>query len=94
MTNPNEVTRVYRSEIPPEHCTSDDARLLWLWNQRLGTAQSIFSRTRDLRTRMACSLILTCAMIGDLGAIELLLRRLEGAAVSDEAVLEADSMPL
>ena len=89
-----EITRALRSEIPLAHTTSDDTRLMWLWNQRLAVVQSIFARTTDVRTKMAASLTLTAAMTGDLSAIELLLRRLEGAAVTDEAVLEADSLPL
>lgn len=86
--------RRYRSEIPEEHCVSNDARLQWLWNQRLATVQSIFMRTKDPQTKMAASLTLTAGLLGDLGAIELLLRRLEGGAVSDQAVLESDSLPL
>ena len=90
----DEIARALRSEIPTEHCTSHDARLLWLWNQRLATVQSIFAKTKSIETRMAASLTLSAAMTGDLGAIELLLQRLEGAAVPDEVVLEGDSMPL
>lgn len=89
-----EIVRALRSEIPTEHCTSNDARLLWLWNQRMAVTQSIFMRTKDIQTKMAASLILSASMTGDLGAIELLLRRLEGAAISDEAVQEGSSMPL
>ena len=88
------VSRKLRSEIPAEHCTSNDARLMWLWNQRLATAQSIFIRSKDVQSRMAASLILSAAFTHDLGAITLLLQRLEGGAISDQAVLEADSMVL
>lgn len=90
----NEVVRPLRTEIPPEHCASSDARLSWLWNQRLATVQSIYVRTRDVQSKMAAGLILTSTMLGDLGAIELLLQRLEGSAVTDEEVLEEGSMPL
>ena len=89
-----EVTRPLKSEIPIEHCASNDTRLLWLWGQKLATVQSIYARTKNLESKMAASLILTGAMLGDLGAIELILRRIEGAAVSDQEVLEADSLPL
>ena len=92
----SEVVKIpkLRTEIPEKHCTSNDARLQWLWNQRLATVGNIFERTKDLETRMAASLVMSAAMVGDLGSIELLLRRLEGGAVSDEALLESDSMPL
>lgn len=93
MTN-EIVQRKYRSEIPERYCTSDDARLQWLWNQRLSTVSSIFYRTKDPLSRMAASLVVSAAVAGDLGSIELLLQRLEGGAVSDQAVLESDSMPL
>ena len=89
-----EVTRPLKSEIPSEHCASNDTRLVWLWNQKMATAQSIYARTKDIESKMAASLILEAAMLGDLDAIELLLRRLEGAAVSDQEVLEGDSLPL
>jgi hypothetical protein len=89
-----EVVRALRSEIPREHCSSNDTRLVWLWNQRLATVQSIYARSRDLQSKMAASLVLTAAMTRDLGAIELLLQRLEGSAVTDEEVLEASSLPL
>lgn len=95
MADPEKTpVKLYRSEIPTEHCKSNDTRLAWLWGQRLITVQSIFAQTKDVETKMACSLVLTAAMIGDLGAIELLLQRLEGSPVSDEEVLSADSMPL
>ena len=83
-----------RSEIPAKHCASDDTRLQWLWNQRLVTAANIFYKTKDARTRMAASLVMTATAQGDLGAISLLLQRLEGGAISDQEVLESDSMPL
>jgi len=90
----NEVVRKLPSEIPIDHCSSSDTRIWWLWNQRLAVIQSIFARTKDLETRMACSLMLTAAMTGDLGAIELVFQRIEGAPVPDEVVVEGQSMPL
>ena len=83
-----------RSEVPAKHCASDDSRLQWLWNQRLATVANVFYKTKDVRTRMAASLMITACVAGDLGAIELLLRRLEGGAISDEAIVESDSMPI
>lgn len=83
-----------RSEIPAKHCISDDARIMWLWNQRLATVANIYYNTRDVRSRMAASLVVNAAMVGDLGSIELVFRRIEGGPVSDREVLEGDSLPL
>ena len=90
----SEIQRRLRSEIPKEHCTSNDSRLAWLWNQRMAVAQAIFSRTTDVQSRMAASLVLSAGFTHDLGAITLLLQRLEGGAITDQEVLERDSMPL
>ena len=94
MAEGTEVARALRREIPSAHCTSDDSRLMWLWNQRMIVVQSIYVNTKDIRSKMAASLCLTAGYSNDLGAIELLLRRLEGLAKSDEAVVEEDSLPL
>ena len=94
MENEVEKRKALRSEVPDRHCDTDDSRLQWLWNQRLETVANVFYKTRDVRTRMAASLMISATVAGDLGAIELLLRRLEGGAISDQEVLESDSMPL
>ena len=94
MAENKEVTRALRLEIPDAHCTSDDSRIMWLWNQRMIVVQSIYVHSKDIRSKMAASLCLTAGYSNDLGAIELLLRRLEGGAKSDEAVVEEDSLPL
>lgn len=89
-----EVVRKLRSNIPKEHRVSDDARLQWLWNQRMATVQSIYARTDNIRDRMAATLVILATMSADLPAIELLLRRLEGGSVSDEVVQEGESLPI
>lgn len=88
------VHRRFRSEIPEDHCASADTRLAWLWNQRLAQVQSIFMRSNDSQSRMAAGLCLTAGFTHDLGAIALLLQRIEGGPLSDEEVQERDSMPL
>ena len=90
----NEIVPRLLQEIPAKHCASNDTRLQWLWNQRLAVVQNIFDKTRDIQSQMTASVVLTSVMASDLGAIELLLRRLEGGAVYDEELLEVDSVPL
>ena len=81
-----------RVNIPEAHRVSDDTRLAWLWNQRLSVVQSIYMGTKDLRDKMAATLVLSCTIGGgQLPSIELLLKRLEGGPESDEAVQEKDS---
>ena len=80
--------------IPTEHRVTDDARLEWLWNQRIAVVQNIFMKTNNIRDRMAATLVLTATMSASLPSIELLLKRLEGGAVSDQEVLEDDSLPI
>jgi len=87
-----EVVRRLRSEIPAEHRTSNDTRFQWLWMQRLATVQSIRTNSKDIQDRMAATLVLSAAMGAYLPSIELLLQRLEGGAVTDEAIVEQDSM--
>jgi hypothetical protein len=89
-----EVVRKLLSNIPEEHRVTDDARLEWLWNQRMATVQKIFSETNNVRDRMAATLVLSSTMLANLASIELLLRRLEGGAQSDQAIQEDDSLPI
>lgn len=89
-----EVVSRLRTTIPEDHRASDDSRLEWLWSQRIVVVQSIYMKTNDIRDRMAASLVLQAAWMAQLPSIELLLRRLEGAAISDEAVQEDDGLVL
>jgi hypothetical protein len=85
----------YRGSIPPEHCTSIDTKLRWLWNQRFGTVQKIWQETNDPDTKAAATLCLNAAYIGDLSAIATVLNRLEGGALTDEDMLDfSESMPI
>lgn len=89
-----EIVRRLRSDIPEEHKVTDDARLEWLWNQRLAQVAAIYLRTTDIRDRMNANLVLNAAMSSNLASIELLFRRLEGGAVADQVVLEGESLPI
>ena len=91
--NEVEKRKLFVSNIPEKHRVSNDSRLQWLWMQRLVIVQSVYERTNDIQDRMAASLVLKAAMSADLSSIELLLRRLEGGARTDQAVMEEDSLP-
>lgn len=84
----------YRSDIPEKHRATNDTRLVWLWNQRLVVVQMIFLRTKNPLDKLACALVLQATLSSDLSSIELLLRRLEGGAVSDETMVEVESLPI
>lgn len=86
----------FRQEIPKAHRQSLDTRLRWLWNQRFGTVQNIYTHSKDLQDNMACTLILQAVMAKDLGSIELLMYRIEGGAVVDqeEAERKTGTLPI
>ena len=80
--------RKYRSQVPVDHRTSLDTRLLWLWHQRFGTVQTIYSSSSDILDVTAATLILQAIMAKDLKSIQQLFTRLEGNAVYDHEVQE------
>ena len=83
----------FRKEIPKDHRGSLDTRLVWLWNQRFGTVQTIWQESSDVLDRTAATLVLQCVLGGgDLESIVLLFRRLEGGVQVDKEVLEQTSM--
>lgn len=88
------IQRTLRREIPEEHCGSNDSRLEWLWMQRSAQVQNIYINTKSPLTRMACALVLSAALAANLPSIELLLRRLEGGAVTDTTIQEGDTLVL
>lgn len=88
-------TRKFRRAIPDAHRTSLDTRLRWLWHQRFGTVQMIWKESGDILDHTACTLILQAIIVQDLTSIEQLFQRLEGGALSDEELLEAqDTIPI
>ena len=74
----------FRSQVPEDHRTSLDTRLLWLWHQRFGTVQTIYSASPDLLDVTAATLVLQAVMARDLKSIQQLLQRLEGGALFDQ----------
>jgi hypothetical protein len=80
--------RRYRSQVPDEHRTSLDTRLLWLWHQRFGTVQTVYSQSPDILDVTAATLILQAVMAKDLKSIQQLFQRLEGNAIYDREVME------
>lgn len=84
-------TRTYRTQIPEDHRGSLDTRLHWLWHQRFGTVQTVYSRSTDTLDVTAATLILQCIMARDLRSIQQLFQRIEGGAMGDH---EAADGPL
>ena len=76
--------RRWRSEVPKEHATSLDTRLRWLWNQRFGTVQTVYTSSPDILDRTAATLIIQAIMAKDLRSIQQLFMRLEGGPLTDE----------
>ena len=74
----------FRKEIPKEHRDSLDTRLLWLWMQRFGTVQTVYTSSPDILDVTAATLILQAIMAKDLQSIQQLFTRLEGAAIFDQ----------
>jgi hypothetical protein len=85
----------YRGSIPEEHLTNIDTKLRWLWNQRFGTVQKIWQETEDAETKAAATLCLNAAYLGDLAAINQVLTRLEGGALTDQELLDfSENLPI
>ena len=81
-----EIVRKFRKRIPEAHQGSLDTRLVWLWNQRFGSVQTIWRDSEDPLDKMACTLVLQCIMGKDLNSIELLFQRIEGGPQADTEV--------
>jgi hypothetical protein len=80
--------RRYRGQVPQEHRVSLDTRLLWLWHQRFGTVQTIYSTSPDILDVTAATLILQAIMAKDLKSIQQLFGRLEGNPLYDTETME------
>ena len=83
------IARKWRNQVPEDHRTSLDTRLLWLWHQRFGTVQSVYSNSPDILDVTASTLILQAIMGRDLDSIVQLYQRLEGGPVGDQEILDA-----
>lgn len=80
--------RHWRHEVPAEHRSSLDTRLLWLWHQRFGTVQTVYSQSSDILDVTAATLILQAVMARDLKSIQQLFQRLEGGSIYDKEILD------
>ena len=80
------IARKFRNQVPDDHRESLDTRLLWLWHQRFGTVQTVYSNSPDILDVTAATLILQAVMARDLKSIQQLFQRLEGSSVYDEQV--------
>lgn len=82
--------RTYRTQVPEDHRVSLDTRLRWLWHQRFGTVQTVYSRSDDVLDVTAATLILQAIMGRDLKSIQQLFNRLEGGPITDDEVVAQD----
>jgi hypothetical protein len=80
--------RKFRKQIPDTHRQSLDTRIQWLWNQRFGTVQMVWKDSPDILDKTAATLFLQAIMAKDLESIRQIFQRLEGGALTDDAVLE------
>lgn len=85
MTNELEpVQRRWRNRVPREHRATLDTRLIWLWNQRFGTVQTVYKESDDILDTTAATLILQAVLGRDMKAVQQLFNRIEGGSVYDE----------
>jgi hypothetical protein len=83
-----------RTQTPKSVKDSTDTRMEWLWDQRLEVVGTIYLRSPDLLDVMAARTVLDATLSANLSSIELLLQRIEGGAVSDQTIVEGDSLIL
>jgi hypothetical protein len=88
----SEVTTTlrFRNEVPAAHRASIDTRIAWLWNQRFGTVQQVWQSSKDMLDHTAATLILQAVFAKDLEAIQQVLQRLEGGAVTDSQLADRE----
>ena len=92
MTDIVQAESKFRSEVPRDHRSSLDTRLLWLWHQRFGTVQTVYTKSPDLLDVTAATLILQCIMGRDLRSIQQLFQRLEGGPMMDKTLTEGNPL--
>lgn len=80
----------WRLRVPESHRSSLDTRIVWLWNQRFGTVQSIYMHSPDILDKTAAMLFLQAVMAKDLDSITQIFDRLEGSPEFDTEVLDKD----
>ena len=87
---PTGPSRKFRGQIPDKHRTSLDTRIMWLWNQRFGTVQTVWQRTNNVLDKTAATLILQAILGQDLDSIHQVFQRIEGGPLVDEDLVERD----
>jgi len=84
----------FRSTIPEKHRATLDTRLVWLWNQRMGVVQSIWiAAPAGTLDKVAADMIVMAVTGEDLTAIQHLLHRIEGGAISDVELSKRQDEP-
>ena len=83
----------FRNTIPEKHRATLDTRLVWLWNQRMGVVQSVWVNGTDTLDHLAADMIVMAVTGQDLTAIQHLLQRIEGGAISDVELAKRDVEP-
>ena len=86
MTNEIVPVRKFRHRIPEAHQVSLDTRIVWLWNQRFGTIQTIWNNSPDVLDHTAATMYLQAILAKDLESIEMIMQRIEGGAVYDTEI--------
>ena len=86
------LTSKFRHRIPESHRATLDTRIQWLWNQRFGTVQTVWQKSPDLLDHTAADLFLQAVMGKDLESISQVFQRLVGGAVSDEQLLDEETL--
>jgi hypothetical protein len=82
--------RKFRKQVPEAHRQSLDTRIVWLWNQRFGTIQTVWSQSPDLLDHTAATMILQAIIHQDLASIQLIFQRIEGGALEDHVIAEQE----
>lgn len=88
MTEKALTTRKFRRNIPESHKKSLDTRIMWLWNQRFGTIQTIYLKADDPLDKLAATLFIQAIIESDLTSINRIFTRLEGGPQLDTALAE------
>ena len=86
--------RKFRRQIPDAHRASLDTRIQWLWNQRFGTVQMVWKESKDVLDHTAATLFLQAIMGKDIESISQVFQRLEGGAVDDAVLADAESQTI
>lgn len=84
----------WRTQVPEAHRSTLDTRVAWLWNQRFGTVQTVYTSSPDILDKTAATLIIQAILAKDLRAIRQVFQRLEGGAQFDDELVDEEPMSL